>query len=189
VGEEHLDHPLVYDRIRQAPDFRPHERDNLFLPRIKQRSELRVKESQDFGYVVEDVMRTKARMRENQVSLDIAERRREITEADERQRSRNAERRERFAKVEDEDRKNLKFSRITLDDINRKAPLARFDPTEEDASFMRRAKSETEELDDTPQWPSRIDPVRRESLMALRDLAEVTEAARMAGLLKRREAN
>lgn len=188
IGEEHLDHPLAHDRIRQAPDFRPYDRSNLFLPRLKQASEERVSESKDFFYVVEDVMRTKARIRENRLSLNKEKRVAELLREDERQDARNAERRARFELVEKEDRKLMRFFRITLDDLDEDGPLKAFDPTAEDASFMRRAKAKTADLDETPKWPSAMDATKRESIKVLRDLAEVTEAARMAGVLKKREA-
>ena len=50
---------------------------------------------------------------------------------------------------------------------------------------MRRAKDETAALDDTPQWPSGLDLHKREGVMILSDLVEVTRDARMAGMLDR----
>jgi carboxyl-terminal processing protease len=49
---------------------------------------------------------------------------------------------------------------------------------------MRRAKDETEDLDQTPEWPTGIDPVKRESLAVLRDLVELSENARLAGMIR-----
>jgi hypothetical protein len=49
---------------------------------------------------------------------------------------------------------------------------------------MRRAKDETEDLDETPKWASGLDPLKRESLFILDDLIDLTENARLAGLLK-----
>ena len=63
--------------------------------------------------------------------------------------------------------------------------LRPFDPSAENQQYMRRAKDETAELDDTPQWPSALDPYRRESIAILNDLIEVTQDARMAGMLDR----
>jgi carboxyl-terminal processing protease len=51
---------------------------------------------------------------------------------------------------------------------------------------MRRAKDETDDLDDTPLWPSGLDPVKRESLHVLADLVELTQAARTAGIQESR---
>jgi carboxyl-terminal processing protease len=188
IGEEYLDHPLRHDRIRKARDFRAYRKENLFLPRLEQQSRERVKQSQDFSYTVEDMIRTKAQIRENRVLLNKEGREKKIAEAEQRQKTRNAERRERFAKIEVEDRKKLKFFRLTLDDIENDRPPQVFDPYKEDDRYMRRAKDKTEELNDTPKWPSRMDPVKRESLHILRDLSEVTKAASMAGMLKKADA-
>ncbi len=49
---------------------------------------------------------------------------------------------------------------------------------------MRRAKDKTEDLDETPKWPTGLDPVKREALAVLRDLVELSENARMAGMIK-----
>jgi carboxyl-terminal processing protease len=49
---------------------------------------------------------------------------------------------------------------------------------------MRRAKDETADLDETPKWPTGLDPVKRESISVLKDLVDTTENARLAGLLK-----
>jgi carboxyl-terminal processing protease len=50
---------------------------------------------------------------------------------------------------------------------------------------MLRAKDETAELDDTPNWPSGLDLHKREGIQILGDLVEITRNARMAGLLDR----
>jgi carboxyl-terminal processing protease len=49
---------------------------------------------------------------------------------------------------------------------------------------MRRAKDETEDLDETPKWPTGMDPMKRESLALLRDLVDLSENARLAGMIK-----
>jgi carboxyl-terminal processing protease len=185
IGEAYLDHALVHDRIRQAPDFNPYDRDNLFLMRLQELSAKRVKDSKDFAYIVEDVIKTKGRMQENRVSLNKAEREKELLDADRQQDERNAERRVRFAKMEEQDHERMKFFRLNLEMLEKKAPMQAFDPTADDESFMRRAKEQTAELDDTPKWPNGMDPVKREAIEVLRDLVNLTETARMAGLLKK----
>jgi carboxyl-terminal processing protease len=49
---------------------------------------------------------------------------------------------------------------------------------------MRRAKDETEDLDDSPKWPTGLDPIKRESISVLRDLVELSESARVAGVFE-----
>ena len=49
---------------------------------------------------------------------------------------------------------------------------------------MRRAVDETESLDDTPEWASGLNAEKREALYILKDLVELTESAKVAGVLK-----
>ncbi len=184
VGEAYLDNPLPHDRIRPAADFRPRDPQLLFLPRLKELSDERVAASKDFGYIAEDVAKAKERLEENAVSLNKAAREKELLEADQLQRERNKERRERFAKMTESDKKLLNFYRLTLDDVESGADMASYDPAADDGSNMRRAEDENAALDDTPKWPSGLDPVKRESLHVLTDLIELTENARMAGLMR-----
>lgn len=185
VGEAFLDHPLDHDRIRKAPDFVPLKPDDLFLPRLKELSTARVGASKDFAYVIEDVTKTKARIRDNKVSLNLAERKKELDDIEAQQRQRNEERKVRFAEIEKKDKEVFTFFKLTLDDVEKGGDLRPFDPTKENEEFMKRAKDETAELDDTPKWPSGLDSHKREGLLILGDLVDITRSARMAGMLDR----
>lgn len=184
IGEAHLDHALRHDRIRKAPGFRPLGKQTLFIPRLKELSLKRITECTDFNYVIDDVMKTKQRMEKNRISLNMAERKEEIAKSDLQQKERNRERRERFKQMSIEDRERMDFHRLTLEDIAEKNPLVEYDPSKQEDAYMRTATDETAELDDTPEWPSGLDPVKRESMSILVDLIELTENARMAGLIK-----
>ena len=185
VGEAFLDHPLEHDMIARAPGFNPLKKEQLFLPRIKELSEERVNASKDFAYISEDVAKAKARIQDNKVSLNLAERTKELDEIEQQQQQRNVERKARFSEVQKKDKEQLSFYKLTLDDVEKGGDLRPFDPSAENQQYMRRAKDETAELDDTPQWPSALDPYRRESIAILNDLIEVTQDARMAGMLDR----
>jgi carboxyl-terminal processing protease len=155
----------------------------LFVERLLEESNARVGSSKDFSYLIEDVMKNSARIKANRLSLNIEKRRQEIAEAESVDRQRNRERRERFAKMAEEDRSRFRFFKITLDGLDQEAALQPYEPSAE-SEYMRMAKADEEELDDTPEWPTGIDPVKRESLHVLRDLVEVTETARMTGIIK-----
>jgi carboxyl-terminal processing protease len=157
MGEAYLDHSLPHDRIRRAPDFKPLDPQGLFIPRLKELSQKRVNACKDFGYIIEDVMKAKDRLAKNRV---------------------------RFADIAKQDKETFRFFKITLDDIETAAALKPYDPSDESASFMRRAKDETEDLDETPKWPTGLDPVKRESLAVLGDLVELSENARLAGMVR-----
>ena len=182
IGEQFHNNALPHDRIRPAADFKAADAQVLFLPSLKEMSQERVKASKDFGYIIEDVMKTKARLKENKVSLNKQERDEELTKEDAIQDARNAERRARFAEIVAEDKKSFRFLKLTLDDVVKEAPAHEYDPSAENADYMRKAKDENADLEDTPKWPSGMDPVKRESLMVLRDLVDLTENARTAGL-------
>ena len=185
IGEHFLDHALPHDKIRPASDFNPLPKEDLFIGRLAELSKKRVGTSRDFSYIIEDMTKAKERLADNKVSLNIATRKKELDEANATQKSRNTERRERFKKLQAEDAKVFKFYKLSLEDIEKGADIHAYDPSVEDQGYMRKAKDKAEDLDDTPRWPSGMDPVKREGLMVLKDLVEVTESARMAGLIKR----
>jgi carboxyl-terminal processing protease len=179
IGEAWLDHPLPHDRIRQAPDFRPADKAGLFLPFLQDETKERIAQNKDFHYVREDVVRTKKRIDENKISVQRGVREKELKESEERRKTRNIERRERYKKMELADAKKFEFYRLTLDDLDSKE-LTKVDLEKDREAFMRRSKDEINDLDDTPLWPSGLDATKRESLNILADLVEMTEAAQTA---------
>ena len=185
VGEAYLENKLDFDRIRQAGDFEPLDRANLFLPRLKELSEKRTLESKDFAYTAEDIAEVKKRNVENKVTLNKASRDKEIADADVKRHERNKERIARFAEVEKADKASTKFYKLSLADIADDKPPHLYDPAAENTDYMRKAKDETDDLDDTPKWPSGMDSVKREGISILCDLAEMAAAAKTAGVLKK----
>lgn len=182
IGEAHLDNALAHDRIRSAPAFKPLDPEALPIERLKELSRGRVEAGKDFEYIIEDVMKTKQRIDANVVSLDKKEREKELAESDARQKARNAERRKRFEEMARADKERMKFFRITLDGLDEGGKLEPFDPSDDSGEYMRRAKDDAEDLDETPKWPSGLDPVKRESLAVLGDLVELTAASKVAGV-------
>jgi hypothetical protein len=129
-------------------------------------------------------MNTPKSSKANKVSLNKAEREKELAEADAQKKERNEERRARFAKLTAEDAKNFVFHKITLDDLEKGGDLKPYDPSKDDGDYMRRAVDETESLDDTPEWASGLNAEKREALHIINDLVELTETAKMVGVLK-----
>ncbi len=184
LGEGFLDHALPHDRIRHASNFKPLDPQALFIPRLKELSLARVKDNKDFSYVIEDVVRTQARIKLNSMSLNKAKREKELAESDAQLKERNNERRVRFEKMTKADKQNLKFFKITLANLDKGDDLKPYDPSDQSGQYMRRAKDEAEDLDQTPKWPTGLDPVKRESLQVLRDLVDLSENAKLAGVIK-----
>jgi len=189
IGEKFLDHAFPHDRISPAPGFNPvYKKEDLYLPHLKELSDLRVKADKDFSYLAEDAARAEELRKKNQVSLNLEERHKELFELDARQEARNAERRERFKKMEAEDAEKLKLTKLTLDDLANGNDFHPFDPTKEIEEYIRRAKDPIAELNDSPTWPSGLDPVKRESIRVLADLIGSAENARVAGVTQPKEA-
>ena len=116
------------------------------------------------------------------MSLNRNKRQTELNESETRRKARNLERRKRFAETETLDKKRFKFFRLTLDNLNVEK-LPEVDRKKDAEAFMRRAKDKEEDLDDSPLWPSGLDPVKRETLAVIGDLVEQRDKANTAGLL------
>lgn len=180
VGEAHLDHALPHDVIPKAPGYQQLDRGDLFVADIKKRSLERVEKSMDFRYVQEDAERLIKRREENVLSLNKAVRKKELADNEKRRDLRNAERRERFAKVSDTDAEIFRFFRLSLEDLELDK-LVEIDREKDKESYMRKAKDGVADLDETPEWPSSLDPVKREGIHILADLIEASNQARVAG--------
>ena len=184
VGEAYLENALPHDRIRPAPDFKELDAQALFVPELRELSRERVEVSQDFKYVIQDILKAKDRLKKNSVSLNKVAREEELAESEAIKKERNAERRERFAEVAKADASKFTFYKLTLDDLEKGADLQAYDPSKENGDYMRRAVDETANLDDTPKWPSGLNTEKREAMHVLRDLIDLTETAKMAGILR-----
>jgi carboxyl-terminal processing protease len=175
VGEKYADHALPYDKIRRAGEFEPLDREKLFVRMLQEKSQARLKASQDFKYIEEDTQRLEKQLEENEVSLMMSKRKAEIAEADVRRKTRNAERIKRFAAMAENDAKEFKIFRLTLDNVSDEV-LPEVDLESDSEIHMRHAVDEIADLDDTPKWPSGIDATKREGLSVLRDLVAATKA-------------
>lgn len=183
VGEKYMDHALAHDNIKRAPGFRELNRGNLFLPLIKGQSMKRIGKSQDFKYIQEDAARLIDRRKKNIISLNKETRKKDLAEAEERKSKRNVERRKRFGELAETDKKTFRFFRLNLEDVAAEK-LVEIDREKDKESYMRQAKDGVADLDDTPDWPSSLDPVKREGIHILADLIEATARAGMAGALQ-----
>ncbi len=103
----------------------------------------------------------------------------ELKEEESRRALRIKKRTKHFSAIKKRDQKELKISRLTLDDVNAgKLPLV--DPKEEVDDYMRRAADEIADLEKALRWPNGIDAVEREGLQVLRDLIKAIESEGLA---------
>ncbi len=178
IGERYMDYALPFDVIKKAPGYKPLDRSKLYLADLKGNSLARVKTSKDFGYLQEDVDRMRERITENTVDLNREKRLADINEGDARLKARNLDRTDRFKKMQEQDDERYTFYSLKRRDLYKKK-LPVFDPTEEDESYMLKAENKEEDLDITPEWPSRMDPVKREGISILNDLIDLTMEAKV----------
>ena len=136
-----------------------------------------------FKYLLENISRAKDEVQKNSVSLNREVRMSELKENEVRRKIRTAEREERYAAMEDDDKKTFKIFRLTLDDLDAEL-LPLFDGEDRSDDYIREAADEVADLEKTLKWPSGVDAVKREGLYVLRDLVAATRAGRLAGIIK-----
>ena len=175
IGELFLDHALPHDVIAPARDFRPGPTKELFLPIVADRARQRIESSPDFQYVREDLIRAEGRRLRNVVTLNREERVEESRAEQEKAAKRNKERRERFAAMERKDKQHFHFLRLTLADLERPALLT-VDRERDSQAIILRAPEKTVDPSSFPDWPSGIDPVKREGIAILNDLIDARKA-------------
>jgi len=172
VGERYLPHALAADRIRPASGFTPLSDENLFLPTLRELSKQRVESGREFAYINEDIVLAAARLKQNVRSLDAEERRGMQAGDLLREQERDAERTPRFKALAEDDKRNLSFYRLTLDDISGGKGLHLWDPSTQADEFARTANTSTSSL----TWPSGLEPAKREALLVLNDLVSCVES-------------
>lgn len=167
VGEGFLPYPLPTDTIPPARAYRLLDPARLHRDVVIAASRQRIKRSIDFDYVKEDIdqlrrgerprpLNRKARIADSEALKEKAEQRAE-------------ERRLRFAIQEENDRESLTQLRLTLDDLDSEV-LPLVDPDSNNNEFMLRAPDDAATASRSIEWPSGLDPLKRESLSVLFDL-------------------
>ncbi len=171
VGEGELDYAMPYDSIIQAPNYVKDGRLARILPDLSAASAKRVSADKDLQYVSEDVARAKDEQEKNRLSLNKKIREQENAKLLARKKSIDAERAERYAAMLKEDEKALTIYRLNLEDV-KKTQLPLY-TKEDNKSFMDEVNDPEDELTESPEYPSGIDPLLRESLHIVRDMVDV----------------
>ena len=147
------------------------------LPALKEASAKRVEKDRDLQIAREDIAMMKQRIKDNKLSLNKKTREQENSMLEERRKSINKERKGRFAEMAKEDATKYKIYRLTLDDVNaRELPLA--DPDKDNEQFMHLAEDPTAELDDSPEYPSGLDPELREGINIVQDMLKLESSGK-----------
>ena len=136
-----------------------------------------VEKDRDLQIAREDIAMMKQRIKDNKLSLNKKIREQENSALEERRKSINKERKIRFAEMAREDATKYKIYRLTLDDVNAKElPLA--DPEKDNEQFMHLAEDPTAELDDSPEYPSGLDPELREGINIVQDMLKLESSGK-----------
>ena len=171
IGEGEQDYAMPYDEIPRAGGYVKSSRISRILPELMARSQARTSQDKDMQYTREDIERARERQEKNVVSLNKAEREAENTQLLERKKAIDAERKVRYEKMAAEDEKKMTIYRLKLSDLKAaRLPIASKD---DDDEYMDENKDPEEELTETPEYPSKLDPVLREALHIVKDMVDM----------------
>ena len=177
LGEDILDYAMPYDQITPCTNYKKDSSIAAMLPVLKDASAKRVEKDRDLQIAKEDIAMMKQRIKDNKLSLNKKIREQENSALEERRKSINKERKIRFAEMAKEDATKYKIYRLTLDDVNAKElPLA--DPEKDNEQFMHLAEDPTAELDDSPEYPSGLDPELREGINIVQDMLKLESSGK-----------
>jgi len=186
VGEAYQKYALPHDVIRASDRLKRWDRQALHLEKLREASAERIKGEQYFQYLRSDIERAKAEIAKNELSLNLETRLKQLEKEEDQRKSRNAERRKRFAEVEEDDKESFRIFRLSLDDLKR-AELVPFGLGDASEDHVREVVDEVAELEKNLKWPSGVDMVKREGLAVLRDLIAAKTAASLALIEKGKE--
>ncbi|MEE1266657.1 MAG: carboxy terminal-processing peptidase, partial [Akkermansia sp.] len=171
IGEGEQDYAMPYDEIPRAGGYVKSSRIAGILPELMARSKARTDKDKDMQYTREDIARARERYENNTISLNKAVRQAENAQLLERKKAMDAERKTRYEQMAADDAKNLTIYRLKLGDVKAaRLPLASKD---DDSEYMDENKDPEDELTETPEYPSSLDPVLRESLHIVKDMIDL----------------
>jgi carboxyl-terminal processing protease len=178
IGEGALPNPLPYDEV--APQRIDRNDLSPIIGQLNALSSARIAADPEFHYISEDMNRMRKRIAENTVSLNLADRKRELAEDNARREARNKERASRGPAVE------AVAYEVTLDNVDK--------PTLEKVAYDRKKKgslydaADDESEDDektadgkkADKEPILTDAIRNETLRIEADLVDLQKSAKTA---------
>jgi carboxyl-terminal processing protease len=179
IGEGALKNRLAYDEVAPVKIIDSMAATPLFLDELRSRSTERIGKDPEFQYIVADRNLLRERIEKNSLSLNEAERRRELAEEKERKEVRAKERKERGPALA------AQAYELKLDDLNapKLRPVAFDRKAEKSLALDEEAENEEKKSDPEP------DPIRNEALRIMRDLIELNRQTRTASIQGESPAN
>lgn len=170
LGEGEQEYAMPYDAIPPTGSYVQNPRVLQILPKLKERSEARVANDRDLQNNVWYANYRRKLLTENSLSLNKEKRKAQNQELRDFKKASDADRKKRYAELGKEDAQHLTVRRLKLSDVKSlELPLA----TKEDKErFMKEAKNPEDELEESLDYPSTLDPILRESLYIVRDMID-----------------
>ena len=190
VGEDALKYPLDYDEVKVS-DYEKWTGPQPDLGELRMKSAARVKADPEFGYIEQDISKMETRLKDNTLSLNKAEREKELAADKKRIEDIKAER---LARHEDKPATYV----LTLADVNKPKleKLAVIEKKDKKAAKADNADAkaadpaaaaagdDADDIDDadfsTKEKADAVDPVKTESLSILEDEIEQQRHAKLA---------
>jgi carboxyl-terminal processing protease len=178
-GEGSLKNALPYDEVPKARYTKWTESPQVYVEELKRRSTVRIKESPEFRYILEDIERLRRRLDENRITLNEDARRTELNEDKLRKEARA---KDRLARQDAESR----VFRVTLDTVDK----PNLQPIMYPAKIAANDKKVTPEaagdadgdaadsVDGAKEMA--LDPMRDETLNILGDLVDLSAGPKTA---------
>jgi carboxyl-terminal processing protease len=180
IGEDQAENPLPYDTIKPLK-YTAYERAPLPVDEVRARSKKRIEKEPEFQYLVDDIKRVKDQIEKNQLPLSEKARQAEIDNSKLRRKMRAEERKVRIASLGEANKERFKVYRFTLENVDKEELALDSEFTDEQTTGMRLARDEEDEIDDDKaKFPYDLEPVKRETLQILEDLAALMDANRTA---------
>ncbi len=171
IGEGEMDYAMPYDSIAPAVGYVQSPRVSSMLPELRARSKTRVARDSDLQNNVWYANYRERLQKENSLSLNKEKRQEQINELRNFKKKSDEERKKLYEIMSKEDEKHLTIYRLNLDDAHA-AELPRASKKDKE-SFMRAAKDPEDDLEESLDYPSGLDPVLREAIYIVRDMVSL----------------
>ena len=171
IGEGEQDYVMPYDAIPPTGSYVQNPRLNQILPKLKEKSDARVAADRDLQNNVWYANYRRNLITENTTSLNKQTRKAKSDELREFKKAGDQERKARYEAMSKADAASLVVRRLNLSDV--KSPELPLASRDDKQKFLKEAKNPEDELEESVDYPSTLDPLLRESLHILRDMIDL----------------
>ncbi|MEO0415792.1 MAG: carboxy terminal-processing peptidase, partial [Verrucomicrobiota bacterium] len=191
-GEGSLKHPMSVDPVKAAK-YDAFFEGKLPIEALRQASELRIANSKDFGYVLQDVAEDKERLDKNEISINKEKRQADASRIDAENKERKAERIDRYASIREAEKDLFTIYTITQDNFTDQELTLKADISEEELRGMTKGNAEEkktakelkeEEEAKKLEYPHTLNPYERETVSIVQDLIAIEKTGKPVAISK-----